>query len=532
MIKKITYLLLLSCIFYSCKPKESSSNALRLAIGGDPGSLDPRKGGDVLSSTLQFMLFEGLVILHPDGSISPAQCHSFTLSSDKKTYTFFLGKTTWSDGSPVTSYDFAKAWKKALSPTFPCPNAQLLYPIVKAEEAKKGRCSLDEVGIYTPDANTLVVHLKSPTPYFLELISFCSFFPTKEGLDELDPNWAYEAGKTFICNGPFCLLSWSHEKEMTLVKNCFYRAADTIKLEAIQISAIQSPNTALEMYKQGLIDFLGEPFSPLAMEMLPYIPKEEILTCPVGATSFIAFNTSKPPFSNLHIRKALSLAINREEIVQNILFFGEKAALSAVSPSLKAGLQKHATFYLDHQALEARKHLDLGLQELGLTKEEFEASLHYLYCHSPVNHTLAQLLQDQWKKTLNLTISLNALEAKTLIETLSKRNYTLAQTFYRAQFQDPISILERFALKETPKNYPNWENELYKNLVEQSFLQEGGERSSTLEEAETLLLSEMPLAPLYHWSLCYAKKPYVEGVELSPSGGIFFERLFLAKGRP
>ena len=174
-------ILLLALLFFcSCHKVEEGprKKVLRLAVSEDPVTLDPRKGGDVLSSHLQLILFEGLVGLNPDGSVYPAQCSSLSISPDGKTYSFFLGKKTWSDGTPVTAYDFEIPWKQALSPAFPSPNAHLFYPIKNAEAVKKGELPMEAIGIYTKDSNTLIVELEkliyeTYEVRFLHFIQFC-----------------------------------------------------------------------------------------------------------------------------------------------------------------------------------------------------------------------------------------------------------------------------------------------------------------------------------------------------------------------
>ncbi|HUD00978.1 MAG TPA: ABC transporter substrate-binding protein [Rhabdochlamydiaceae bacterium] len=168
---------ILFLVFSSCtKQKEISpkrTNTLRMNVVREPSTMDPRKGSEFIGSTFHFILFEGLTRLNTDYSVSPAQARSIEISDDRKTYTFHLRGTKWSDGSPVIAADFEMAWKKILMPDFPAANAPLLYPIKNAEEAKRGLVPINEVGIRSIDDKTFVVELKNPTPYFLELVSFC-----------------------------------------------------------------------------------------------------------------------------------------------------------------------------------------------------------------------------------------------------------------------------------------------------------------------------------------------------------------------
>ncbi len=526
---KLFYILICCCfVATACQDKKptithQSLQLIRLNLKSEPATMDPRKGGDVISSHMHFLLFEGLVRLNPDGAIVPAQARTFDISPDGIVYTFHLRDAVWSNGVPVTAYDFEKAWKDILDPSFPSVNAHLLYPIKNAEAAKKGLVPLSDVGLVSKDEKTFVVTLEKPTPYFLDLISFCVFFPVCSEMDKACPDWAYQAGDNFVSNGPFILQDWKHHNEIVAVKNLAYWDNTRVRPDVIHFSMIDNESTALQMFENGELDMIGEPLSPLPVDALQSLKKQgKLRKHPLGATTMITFNTNQAPFNNAKIRKAFTYAINRELIVNNITQLGETAATNMVPPVLKN--LRNRIFFKDGDVASARALLEEGMQELGITKEAFK-DLSLLHSTSDLNHKIAQAIQQQWKQAFGIQIKLENVEHKVLMDKLVKRNYAFAQALWIAQYNDQMNILERFKFKTNVKNYPNWENPEYIRLLEQSAYENGLARAATLEKAEEIFIDEMPICPIYHWDAAYMLQPHLNDVSLTPIGDIVFEKL-------
>ncbi len=523
--------LLLTILFFgfaACSKQDSSlpKQHLRMNLRAEPATLDPRKGGDAISSTLHFMLFEGLVRLNEDETISLAQAQSYDLSQDLKTYTFHLRDTLWSDGTPVTAYDFEKSWKDILNPQFHSFNPQLLYPIKNAEAVKNGLLPMEKVGISAPNAKTLVVRLHEPTPHFLKMVAFCVFFPVSAVKDAAVPNWAHHASADFVSNGPFKLASWNHNHEMLLEKNPYYWAAKDVVLEMIQISMVNDEMTALEMYMKGKLDLLDTFLSPLPLDAIPTLKREgALLIRPSLGTMICAFNTQQFPFHNQNLRRAFALAIDRAAIVSNIAQLDEEAALTAIPPKLKS--HPSGPFFQDHAVEEARALLQTGLKELEIELSDLSKII-YSYSSAEISQKLAQALQNQWYEVLGVSVQLEKLEHKMLLEKLAKRHFTIAQTVWFAQYYDPLNILERYQSKENVKNYSGWYNPEFTALLKASSKETNSEkRMLILEQAEKLFIDQMPVTPIFHCNTALLVKPYLHNIATQKMGDIEFRKIYI-----
>lgn len=507
-----------------CQKKNSSLKRQAIAINFSypPFSADPRKCTDPVTITLNFMLYEGLTRLEPDGRVSYALAERVKISRDKKKYLFYLRPAMWSDGSSLTAYHFEASWKKALDPEYNCRASNLLYPILNAEKARKGECSLEEVGVKAMDDQTLLVTLEHPTPYFLELTSFCTYFPVPFHGDEVPhPN---QAGQ-ILSSGPFQITSWKNEDEIIVSKNPYYWNADNVQLDEIQISMISDEGTALNLFEKGKLDMAGGLTSTLPLDAISTLRERDTLRQrPIAGTTFCTFNVHKYPFNNVHIRRAFALAINRDKITQNLFQMFDDVATGPVPHVMKETV---TTFFEDHQKELARQQLQIGLDELGITKEEFP-KVTYNYFASELHRDLALALQGDWKKVLGVNVQIQALEFKSHLAKLASHDFLVAQMSWVAQFHDPMAFLERFDGKDTYRNYSGWENPHYSELLAASFYATHQGRRALLEEAEALLMEEMPLIPLYHFHAVYLKSPRLHGLSLSPIGDVQFHSAYLS----
>lgn len=520
----------LSTLFHSScskpeKPKQTSH--LSLNIQGDPATLDPRKGSDLTSSTLQFLLFEGLTRMTPYSTVSPAFAAHISVSPDQTKYVFQLREDgKWSNGDDITAYDFAQTWLDMLNPKFKAPNAHLLFPIKNAELAKRGLISLREVGIRAVDHRTLEVYLESPTPYFLELISFCTFFPISQRVAAMNEYWSELDGDLFISNGPYKLESWQKGHEIVLKKNPFYWDRANVDLEEIRISFVDNEMTALKMYDMDELDILGLPFTGIPSDSVPSLmDKGVIKTSSLPGSTICCFNLSEFPFTNANIRKAFAYAINRKEIVDNVVHqMGEPG--TDLIPSILLPDQPKP-FFQDGDAEIARFYLKKGLKELGISKKEL-GSITLLHASTGVYPKVAQALQHQWRKVLGVTVQLNGFEYKVFLDKLTHRDYQMSQCVWIAQYFDPTNFFDRFKIKDSLKNYPGYENEEYVQLINQSLLQPTkNERFELLRKAQEILMEDMPMTAIYHWKNIYLQKPHVKNLLTYPSGSFHLPNVFI-----
>lgn len=513
-------------LFLSCskmEPKMSKKEQnLKVTIKMEPISLDPRKGNDLIASQLHFMLFEGLLKLNPDLTLSPAQAKSYDVSEDNKTYTFHLRGTTWSNGTPVTAYDFEKSWKSILNPVFPCPDAFLLFPIKNARLAKKGEVPLYQVGITSKDAKTLVVELEYPVPFFLQTVASSVLLPVNFQLDAKEPDWA-DSAKHFISNGPFILKDWKFNQEIVLEKNNLYREAKDVHLDHLSFEIMDNESTILYLYSSGHLDIVGSPISFIpSMIHHDAEKKKQLKFFPVATTKFLAFNTASFPFNNGNLRRAFSYAINRKDIVQYISQLNQKEALTVIPPAL---LPNQPDLFNDADQEKAKEYLAKGLQELQIEPKDLN-SITFMYVTSAVNQSIAQELQNVWSKVLGVDVNIENVEFKLLHDRSKKGEFSIGIFVWVADYSDPMNILERFQDKTSHRNYSKWHHEAYIQAISQA-IQAPSPKAyhQKIKEAEQILIDEMPISCLFHDNYVFLIQPHVKGFAISPLGHIYFDRI-------
>ncbi len=530
MLRKYSCLLLIPfCLlaFTACReptPIASQQKVLRISCETEPYSLDPRRNRDLASVTTIHMLYEGLTYYDDQGKPQPAIAEEIIISPDQKKYLFKLKPSHWSNGQKVTAFDFERSWKSTLDPEFPSPNAYQLYVIKNGQAAKEGRTDIENVGVRALDDSTLEVELEIPTPYFLHLTASHFCFPVHGSLRHHPLNTSQSIADTdIVTNGPFKLVSWKRQNELTVEPNPYYWNRDNIRLDQITFILLDN-STALQAYQQGSLDWIGSPLSTLSPEALNSLKESGQLEIkPSAGVSLMRINTGKASLSNPRIRKALAFAINREELVNHVLQGNQQPAFGLIPPSWI----ESQPYFNDNSVEKARELFKKGLAEIHLSQNTFP-SIAICYGSTERAHKIAQVVQQQWKQALGIDVQLNRCEGKTFMEKLKNLDYDVSIGSWFADIRDPINFLEVFKFKDNGTNNTQWENHRFITLLDQSTsIDNSKKRNDQLKEAERIFISEMPVIPLFYDSYNYVKRPEVKGVTFSDLGYLDFRRAYI-----
>lgn len=525
----LLFLALAFCILNSCQfqshlmPSPSKKKQVfRFNAHSEPSSLDPRLVRDIPSVTTGKMFFDGLMRMTEKGLVFSLAEHC-EISEDKKTYKFFLREAYWSNGQPVTAEDFEYSWKSVLDPLFPAEFAHQLFTLKNGANAKKGKAALDSVGIKSLNHKTLLIELEYPNPYFLQLTAFPICYPVNHKVDLENPNWTHEQGDLFVCNGPFCLMHWIHGSELKARKNPTYWDKEAVHLDSIVMSMIEDEHTELNMYENGELDWAGSPNSSIPPEALPTLKdhrSEELFIKPIAGTYCLKFNTKEPPFDNLKMRQAFSLAINRLSLIENILQAEQQVAYALLPPCMRP--QNFSCSEIlpgDGDQAQAIQLFEQALEENGWNRETLPP-ITFMFSRSEKHQKTAQAIQQNWNKTFGIKVNLQSYEWNTFIDRLTKHHYQVGGRGWISDLLDPLSLLELYKFTNDPElggnNDTQWEDSKFIQLLDEAItVSEVEKRNELLSKAERLLMQDLPVVPLYHSTACYLKKPYIKGVYLS-----------------
>ncbi|HEX7064490.1 MAG TPA: peptide ABC transporter substrate-binding protein [Bacillales bacterium] len=508
--------------------KMAEEQVLNINIKTEPPSLNPGTATDTTSAVVIKSIFEGLTRITPDG-VKPAMAKEIKTSDDGLKYTITLrDDIKWSNGDPVTAGDFEYAWKWVLNPKHEATYAYQLYPIKNAEKAKAGEVPLDKVGIKVVNDKKLIVTLGRKAPYFEKLLAFTTFMPVNEEVAKANPKWYTDAGPNFVTNGPYTLEKWEHKDEIVLKKNPKYWDKENVHLNKIQMVMVEDEQTELNMYNNGELDWAGMPTGQLPLAAIPTLKQKGTLNIkPIAGVYYYAFNVEKEPFNNLKIRKAFSYAINRKGIVEQITKAGQIPAMALVPPSMFPENKKG--YFQDNNVEKAKELLKQGMKELGYDSVADFPEITLSYNTNEAHAKIAQAIQEMWKDTLGVDVKLYNAEWKVYLKKLEEGNYQVGRMGWLGDFNDAINFLEIFKEKGG-NNYTNWHSEKYASLLEKSYGQADNpeQRMATMKQAEKVFMEDMPIAPIYFYTVAYVKKPYVKGVFINGLGKSDYKWAYIA----
>ncbi|WP_242877052.1 peptide ABC transporter substrate-binding protein [Fusibacter sp. 3D3] len=490
-------------------PAAEVEQVLYWNISGEPKTIDPglnaaSDGGHVINN-----MFEGLM-REINGKLEPAIAESYTMSEDGLVYTFKLRDAKWSDGQAITAQNFEWSWNRVLA----------------EETASEYAWIFDEANVDSfkaIDEKTFEVTLKAPTPYFLGLTAFYTFFPVREDAvaKGADGAWAIDPAASIV-NGPFMLESYIGGDRLVLVKNPNYWQADKVKLERIEALMIVEASTYLTAYESGSIDALLTPPTEEIPRLIAEDPTFYIL--PQDGTYYYSLNTEKVPMDNINVRKALSLAIDRKAICETVTKGGQVPALNMVSPASYDAdgnlfSEKLGGFGLAETAqIEEAQAL---LAEAGYPNGEGFPKVELMYNTSEGHKQIAEAIQEMWKQNLNIDITLTNQEWAVFQDTRREGNYEIARAGWLGDYSDPMTYLGMF-LSESPMNYPRWKSPEYDALIESARTAPGQERFEMLYKAASLMEEQYVNIPVYTYTNTLMVKEKVVGWEMTTRSTWFF----------
>lgn len=522
----VIFFLLITALALSGCGNKSGPKYLRFSVGTEPETLDPRKSTGIPESTVQAQVFEGLTTFGADNKPFPAMAERWEISPDGLRYKFFLRPgVKWSNGDPVTAYDFEYAWKTTLSPELGAKYSYQLFYLKNGEAYNKGLTTADQVGVKALDDRTLEVVLEKPTAYFLSLTSFHTLYPVPRRIVEANPKWAAEP-KTLIGNGPFKITNWVHNSRIELVKNEHYWDNAKVKMPKLDFILTESSSTEIAMFENNQID-MGENAPPAEY---PRLKKEgRLQISPYLGTYFFSFNVEKAPLDNPKIRQALSLAINRQAIISNVVKGEQQVALAWVPPGLadsSPGSDFRSVggdFFADAN-IEKAKNL---LAEAGYPEGNGLPTIELIYNTHDVHKAIAEAVQEMWRKNLGINVRLANQEWKVFINTRSKGAYQIARHGWIGDYADPMTFLDMFETG-SGNNDSQYKNPRYDTLIRLAKSTGNQEiRMKAMHEAERLLMDDAVIIPLYFYTRVTLVKPNVKGYQRSVLGHIYFKEAYL-----
>ncbi|MBM6819645.1 peptide ABC transporter substrate-binding protein [Clostridium saudiense] len=533
---------LATSLFIGCGDNSTSTGSssgsnqnLVFNLGEDPETMDPTLNNSSGAGTMILNAFEGLMVLDENDQPTEGAAESYEVSDDGLVYTFKLRQDgKWSDGEPVVADNFKYSWLRALDKATAAEYAYQLFYIKNAEKFYNGEVSADEVGIKVIDDYTLEVTLEAPTSYFLQLCAFTTYVPLREDIVSSNPEgWATNP-ETYVSNGPFKLVQWDMKDQLVFEKNENYWDKDSVKLDTLTFKLVTDDTTAYSELKAGNFDMVN---SVPTNEIQPGIAEGLVHVSPKLANYYFAINVGKQDtlnsdvkevLSNKLVRQALNLAIDRQEIIDNVGKAEQIPAYSFVPQGIKDenGTEFASKEYYDPLDMEGNiaKAKEL-LKEAGYENGEGIPTIEVMYNSEGAHKEIAQIIQQNWEK-IGVNVELTNQEWAVFLNTRQQGDYEIARHGWTGDYIDPMTFLDLW-VTGGGNNDTGFSNARYDELIAAAKVEkDSAKRFEMLREAEDILMDEMPILPIYYYTTVTAMNEKVKGVQISTLGKISFKHAY------
>ena len=500
----------------------SGEKILSVQIGPDPETIDPALNSAVDGGNMLLHNFECLLTVGEDGQLTEGQAESWETSEDGLTWTFHLRDgLKWSDGSDLTANDFVYSWKRVCDPEVAAPYAETVLGMVEGyDKAIEG--DLDALQVVAEDDQTLVVTLSTPCTYFGSLAAFATLSPVQEATIEANGDgWATNA-ETYISNGCFYVSEWVPGSHILMSKNPNYWNADAVKLDGIKFNLIEDANASYSAYQSGEVLMIKD----VPTEEIPSLEgNDDYYVDPIIGTYYLSLNLTREPFTDKNVRKALSLAIDRDYVANTLMQGTYSPAGNFMGPGW---IDTDGTEFIENANggkpyidtedfegnLEEAKKL---LADAGYENGEGLPSITYTTNDSGYHKVIAEYLQEAWAE-LGIDLKVDIVEWQSFTPMRRNGEYDTARNGWVGDYSDPSNMLDLLCTTNG-NNDGKFSNADYDKAMEESrSTLDPVARSEALHKAEDILMEEAGCVPVAYYNDFWLQSDKITGSWHSPYG--------------
>lgn len=495
--------------------------------GSEPSSLDPHKVESDVENNIISDLFEGLVSVSPAGEIEPRLAEKWE-NKDNTVWTFHLRPgVTWSDGTAITAQDIVWSWQRLVSPLTASPYAS--YPgnmhIVNGAEIAQGQKAPETLGVKAIDDATLEVTLTQPNAAFLAMLAHPSLVPLDKVLiSRYGDKWTKP--EYIVTSGPYKLSQWVVNERIVAERNPRYWDNAHTVINKVTYLPISSETADVNRYKAGEIDIVYTvPINQFAQ--LKKTMGDQLDVSPQLATYYYEFNTTRPPFNDPRVRRALNMALDKDIIAEKVLGQGQRPAWLISQPDI-GGVKLHnpeyASWPREKRIAEAKK----LLSEAGYN-ETHPLVFNLLYNTSESHQRIAIAASSMWKKNLGVEAKLQNQEWKTMLDAMHTHNFDAVRYAWIADYDDAATFLNNFRTGDS-ENTSQYSNPAYDEALRNAAkASDTTARGKFYQQAEDLLGQDVPAIPVYHYVRTHLVKPWVGGFTSDKLGYYYTKDMYIKK---